>query len=240
MTLASQALSILDDLRIQVDRLDFGPPVTHVYDPLGYARPAVRQYLERYGDRPKRVLFVGMNPGPWGMAQTGVPFGEVAAVRDWLGLDAEIGKPSREHPRRPVEGLACRRHEVSGRRLWGFFADRFGTPERFFADHLVLNHCPLVFLEATGRNRTPVQLPAAEREPLLAACDEALAALVDLYRPRWCVGVGAYAEARLRAVCGGATAVGRLLHPSPASPTANRGWAEQAASQLVGQGVWRS
>ena len=36
----------------------------------------------------KRVVFLGMNPGPFGMAQVGVPFGEVAAVRDWLRIDA--------------------------------------------------------------------------------------------------------------------------------------------------------
>ena len=238
MSIASQALTILDDLRDGAGRLRFDRPVTHVYNPLDYARPAVRQYLERYGDTRKRVLFLGMNPGPWGMAQTGVPFGEVAAVRDWLGLDAVVGKPAREHPQRPVTGLACRRREVSGRRLWGLFADRWGAAARFFAERLVLNHCPLVFLVASGRNRTPDKLPAAEREPLLRVCDVALAALVDLYRPQWCVGVGGYAEARLRAVCPHDVAVGRLLHPSPASPAANRGWSAQAVGQLVAQGIW--
>jgi len=236
--LAAGALAVLDDLREAVDRLAFGDPVTHVYNPLGYAGAAVRQYVERWGDSPRRVLLLGMNPGPWGMAQTGVPFGEVAAVRGWLGLDARIGRPAREHPQRPVQGLDCPRSEVSGRRLWGLFADRFGTPERFFAEHLVLNHCPLVFMEESGRNRTPDKLPAAEREPLLAACDEALARLVDLYRPQWCVGIGGYAEARLRALAPPGVRLGRVLHPSPASPVANRGWAEQAAAQLEEQGVW--
>jgi single-strand selective monofunctional uracil DNA glycosylase len=179
-----------------------------------------------------------MNPGPWGMAQTGVPFGEVAAVRGWLDLDPDVGRPRREHPRRPVQGLDCARSEVSGRRLWGLFAGRFGTPERFFADHLVLNHCPLVFMEESGRNRTPDRLPAAEREPLLAACDRALTRLVDLYRPAWCVGIGGYAQKRLQAVCPDGVRVGRVLHPSPASPAANRGWAEQAVRQLEAQGIW--
>jgi len=237
-SVADRALEILADLREEVDRLTFGDPITHVYNPLAYAWPAVAQYLVRHGDSPRRVLLLGMNPGPWGMAQTGVPFGEVQAVRGWLGLDAVVGKPAIEHPRRPVLGLDCRRSEVSGRRLWGLFADRFQTAERFFAEHLVLNHCPLVFMEASGRNRTPDKLPVVEREPLLAACDAALAALIDLYQPRWCVGVGGYAEARLRAVCRDDVRVGRLLHPSPASPAANRGWAEQAVQQLVAQGIW--
>jgi len=238
MSHASQALAILAELRDRCNELRFAEPVTHVYNPLDYAWPAVRQYLERYGDGPRRVLFLGMNPGPWGMAQTGVPFGEVAAVRDWMGLDAAVGKPPVEHPQRPVQGLACPRSEVSGRRLWGFFAARHRDAAEFFAEHLVLNHCPLVFMEETGRNRTPDKLPVAEREPLLAACDEALAELLALYRPEWCVGVGGYAEKRLRAVAGDGVRVGRLLHPSPASPAANRGWQPQAEKQLAEQGIW--
>jgi single-strand selective monofunctional uracil DNA glycosylase len=238
MSHASQALAILAEQRDRCAALRFGEPVTHVYNPLDYAWPAVEQYLHRYGGGPRRVIFLGMNPGPWGMAQTGVPFGEVAAVRDWLGLDAEVGKPAAEHPKRPVDGLACGRSEVSGRRLWGLFADRFGTAEAFFTEHLVLNHCPLTFMEESGRNRTPDKLPAAERQPLLEVCDATLGALLELYRPEWCVGVGGYAEKRLRDVAGDGIRVGRLLHPSPASPAANRGWEGQAVKQLTGQGIW--
>lgn len=235
---ADRVLTVLADLRDRVDCCTFAEPVTHVYNPLGYAWPAVEEYVRRWGAGPRRVLLLGMNPGPWGMAQTGVPFGEVAAVRGWLGLGATVGKPAREHPRRPVQGLACERSEVSGRRLWGLFEARFGTPQRFFADHVVLNHCPLVFMEESGRNRTPDKLPIPERTPLLAACDAALAALITLYEPTWCVGVGGYAEARLRAVCPAGVKVGSLLHPSPASPAANRGWAAQAERMLVEQGIW--
>lgn len=238
MSHASRALAILADLRDRSGRLRFADPVTHVYNPLEYAWPAVRQYIERFGDGPRRVLFLGMNPGPWGMAQTGVPFGEVAAVRDWLRLDAAVGKPADEHPKRPVDGLACGRSEVSGQRLWGLFADRFATADAFFAEHLVLNHCPLVFMEESGRNRTPDKLPLSERQPLLAICDEALAAMLDVYQPEWCVGVGGFAEQRLRGAATDGIKVGRMLHPSPASPAANRGWEPQALAQLVEQGIW--
>ena len=150
-----QLLDAARRLRRAVSGLRFSPPVTHVYNPLAYAWAPYEAYLRRFADAQKRLMFLGMNPGPFGMTQTGVPFGEVAAVRDWLKLPCRINRPSREHPRRPVQGFACPRSEVSGRRLWGLFAARFGTPAKFFAEHIVMNYCPLAFVERSGRNLTP-------------------------------------------------------------------------------------
>lgn len=231
-------LEASDALVRALARLRFAAPVTHVYQPLEYARAAWVSYLERYGAGPKQVVLVGMNPGPFGMAQTGVPFGEVEEVRDWLRIDAPIGRPRREHPKRPVEGFACTRREVSGQRLWGWARARFEKPERFFTRFFVANYCPLLFLEASGRNRTPDKLPAAERAPLEAACDVALQRTVEILRPRLVVGVGGFAEARARAALAGlGVAIGRIPHPSPASPAANRGWAPQAERALRELGV---
>lgn len=222
----------------EVSKLEFAAPVTHVYNPLAYAWQPHRLYLERYGAPPKQVVFVGMNPGPWGMAQTGVPFGEVSMVRDWLGIEAAIGAPEAEHPKRPIEGFGCARSEVSGRRVWGWAKERFGTPEAFFERFFVANYCPLSFMEASGRNRTPDKLPAAEREPLLEICDRALARSVETLEPEIVIGVGKWAEERARrALEPLGVRVGRILHPSPASPLANRGWAEQAELELRELGV---
>lgn len=222
----------------EVDVLPFAAPVSHVYNPLNYAWEVHRNYLERYGRGRKRVVFLGMNPGPFGMAQTGVPFGEIAAVRDWLGLEGPVGKPERENPRRPVEGFACSRSEVSGQRLWGLFRQRFGTPEAYFAEHFVANYCPLAFF-AAGRNLTPDKLPTREAEPLLAACDAHLCAMVEALAPEWVIGVGVWAEQRARlALAGLPVRLGRILHPSPASPVANRGWAAAATRQLIDLGIW--
>jgi single-strand selective monofunctional uracil DNA glycosylase len=221
-----------------VSALRFAEPVCHVYNPLDYARVPHERYLERYGDGRKEVLLLGMNPGPFGMAQTGVPFGDVALVRDWLGIVGTVGKPEREHSKRPVLGFDCPRSEVSGTRLWGWARARFGTPERFFRRFFVANYCPLAFLESSGRNRTPDKLPAAELEPLLAACDEALREVVGLLEPRIVVGIGGFAERRARAaLAAAAVAVGTILHPSPASPRANRGWAEAIEPQLAALGI---
>ena len=228
---------LADDLR----ELRFSPPVACVYRPLDYAWKAHRQYLERYGKGKKRIVFLGMNPGPFGMAQTGVPFGEVAAVRDWMGIETEVEKPADEHPKRPVDGFQCTRSEVSGRRLWGLFSERFENAGDFFKDHFVLNYCPLVWMSATGANLTPDKLSAAEMAPVEAACQKHLQEVVALLKPSWLIGVGGFAEERLRRAadaCGSKASVGRVLHPSPASPAANRGWAEAAGKQLAALGVW--
>ena len=219
--------------------LNFGEPVTHVYNPLEYAWAAHEQYISRAATGKKKVVFLGMNPGPFGMAQTGVPFGEIAAVRDWIGIDAPISKPDNEHPKRPVDGLACTRSEVSGRRLWGLFAERFGSADEFFNDHFIANHCPLVFMEETGRNRTPDKLPATEARPLMETCDAHLRSVVEILEPEWLVAVGGFAEKRAEiALKGLKVRIGKILHPSPASPAANRGWAEQATRQMKAQGIW--
>jgi single-strand selective monofunctional uracil DNA glycosylase len=221
-------------------RLRFGPPVSHVYNPLVYARRPHEAYLSRYGAGRKRVVFLGMNPGPFGMAQTGVPFGAVEPVRRWLGIEEPVTRPRVEHPRRPVLGFECPREEVSGRRLWGAAEAGFGTPRRFFSRRFVANYCPLLFLERSGRNRTPDKLPRAEREPLFSACDRHLRRVVDALQPAWVVGVGAFAEARAReALAGRGPRIARIPHPSPANPAAQRDWAGQARRALVEQGVCR-
>ena len=225
-------------LQRRVSRLAFGPPVACVYDPLDYARENHEAYLSRYARPGVEALLVGMNPGPFGMVQTGVPFGEVALARDFLGISGAVRRPPREHPKRPVQGFDCPRAEVSGQRIWGWVRERFGTMDAFAERFLVWNYCPLAFVEDSGRNRTPDKLPAAEREPLFEACDEALRAVVGCLAPRLVIGIGKFAEDRARAALADLEVeVGAILHPSPASPIANRGWAPQAERQLRALGV---
>lgn len=243
MRSATLCLEAADQLAKDLRGLSFGPPVTHVYNPLEYAREAHAAYLERYAQGPKRVLFLGMNPGPFGMAQTGVPFGEIPAVRDWLGIEAPVGKPKNEHAARPIQGFACPRSEVSGRRLWGLFAERFGSAKAFFEEHFVANYCPLVFMESSGKNRTPDKLAPAEMRAVYAACDRHLRRVIEALEARWVIGVGGFAEGRALAVAeampaGQRPRVGRILHPSPASPAANRDWPGQVQAQMKTQGLW--
>lgn len=235
---AEALVAIAADLAREADALSFGPPVTCVYNSLRHAWAPHVQYLTRYGAGAKEIVLLGMNPGPWGMVQTGVPFGEVELVRGWLGIEAEVDRPAHIHPRRPVEGFACRRSEVSGRRLWGWARDRFGSPERFFRRFFVANYCPLSFVEASGRNRTPDRLPKGEREPLLAVCDRALFRTVRALRPLWVIGVGRFAAERAAAVLRESEVrTGGVTHPSPANPSANRGWAELMDRELAEMGI---
>ena len=227
------------ELAREVDDLVFGPPVRHVYNPLIYARAAHEQYLERYGADPKEVVLVGMNPGPWGMAQTGVPFGDVVLVRDWLGIDAPVERPVDEHPKRPVTGFACERSEVSGSRLWGWAKKRFKTPEKFFSRFFVINYCPLVFLEESGRNRTPDKLPKDEKLMLQRICDRALRASILQLGAARVIGVGVYGRdaAKRALVDRDDIEIGCMLHPSPASPKANQGWEKLAEKDLREAGI---
>src|SRR2546426_6444642 len=103
-SIANTLIDAARELAAQVGRLKFGSPVAFVYNPLEYAWDAHQQYLRRFAASSKRVLFLGMNPGPFGMMQTGVPFGEVAAVRDWLHVSGRVESPRHWHPSRPVEG----------------------------------------------------------------------------------------------------------------------------------------
>ncbi len=240
--------TITDDLVADLAGLNFAPPTAFVYNPLIYARAPWDLYCERFGQGQREVMLIGMNPGPFGMAQVGVPFGEIAHVRDWLGLQAPVGKPPVEHPKRPVLGFACTRSEVSGRRLWSWAKETFTTPEAFFERFFITNYCPLVFMEEGGRNRIPEKLPKAERTALFAACDRALERTIIHQQPRFVVGIGKFAEKKARQLVSQLDekehgswvediVVGSVPHPSPASPLANRGWAPLMDAALSDLGI---
>ena len=240
LSTGNQLIAAARELSKQVGCLKFRRPVTHVYNPLAYAGMAHEEYLRRFGGSRKRVVFLGMNPGPFGMVQTGVPFGEITAVREWMKLCVPIRRPVLEHPKRPILGLDCPRSEVSGRRLWKLFADRFGDPEKFFREHFVANYCPLAFCEITGRNRTPDKLSQAEQIRVFKACDAHLRGILEILRPEWLIGIGAFAAGHGRLISDEMKIqCGVILHPSPASPAANRDWAGKATRQLVALGVWK-
>ena len=228
--------SISLELSKGVAALSFSEPVAYVYNPLEYAWKPHKAYLDKFGSAAGRVLLIGMNPGPWGMAQTGVPFGEVNGVREFLGICEQVGKPKVEHPKRPVQGFDCQRSEVSGRRVWEWAKNRFGTAENFFNVFYILNYCPLCFMEKGGKNLTPDKLKPDERDAVFEVCDVALRKFVEVLEPSKIVGIGGFAKKRAMKTLQRED-IEIILHPSPASPLANRGWAQQIELQFEAMGV---
>ena len=236
-------LEATETLALETDKLKFSGKVHHVYNPLVYAKEPHLDYIKKYGAGKKKVLFLGMNPGPWGMAQTGIPFGEITYSKNWLNIEGEILQPESSHPKRPIQGWDCSRSEVSGRRLWSLMEERYKLPDLFFQDHYIENYCPLVFMEEGGKNLTPDKLPAKERDPLTRICDKHLKKVIEIMEPEYLVGVGKYAEKNFKRVVESIDnnkkyKISAILHPSPANPHANRGWSEAVTKQLVEQGVW--
>ena len=238
----SHIINLYARLAEDVEALHFSLPVSHVYNPLRYAWDGFTQYLALCQEKP-RVIFLGMNPGPWGMAQTGVPFGEIEAVRNFLGInEIHITPLQNQHPSYPVSGLQCTRSEVSGKRLWGLFREKFGNSGTFFRENIVLNYCPLLFI-AEGRNLTPDRLPKSDRAELFSVCDSCLREVIEIIRPEFVVGIGNFAAKRAAKALGSAEELGvkvvKILHPSPASPASNHDWAGKVTRQLIDSGVWQ-
>lgn len=240
------ALALMDAAKVlngELRQIDYSPVTDWIYAPLEYAWDVYELYLRTYVHESASVVFIGMNPGPWGMTQTGIPFGEIAAVKGWLQLSATVNQPERVLPKRPIEGFDCSKSEVSGRRLWGLFKDRFGIAKDFFQEHFVANYCPLTFMDAGGKNLTPDKFPASVRAPLELACDKHLIRTLEILKPKYLVGVGGFAEqCGLRCIeslpVNSRPHVFRILHPSPASPAANRDWSGNVTSKMIQEGVW--
>ncbi|HEY3177310.1 MAG TPA: uracil-DNA glycosylase family protein [Casimicrobiaceae bacterium] len=230
-------VGIAGRLRDDLSELRFGGLVDHVYNPLVYAWAPHREYLERYGRDPRSVLLVGMNAGYYGMVQSGVPFGDVEMVRDWLAIDGPVERPKDEHPKRPVEGFACRRREISGQRLWGWARDTFRTPKRFFARFFVINYCPLCFLAKSGANVALDKLPAASRKHLLAACDRAINDAADALSIRYAIGLGRFAAQRVATILRDKVVCGAAPHPSPANASVGLNWPHEMNRALAILGI---
>ena len=127
--------------------LEASGAVAHATNPLDYAWAHHEQFLDLWGGLGATTLLLGMNPGPWGMAQTGVPFGATQVARDFLRIEGRpLSTPANAHPKRPIVGMDLERQEVSGTRLWNLMEEMYGSPEATFANLFVVNHCPLLLL----------------------------------------------------------------------------------------------
>jgi single-strand selective monofunctional uracil DNA glycosylase len=212
----------------------------HITNPLDYARECHEDYLHRYGSLGAKTLMLGMNPGPWGMAQCGVPFGATAMVRELLDIDLPVKQPQNAHPKRPIIGISLQRQEASGTRLWSLLNQHYGTAEQIHEQVFLVNHCPLLLLDEKARNITPDKISGKAVTKLMDVCDQHLRDVVEALGIKRIIGVGKYAEKRSKVAFGGRKdiAISSCWHPSPASPLANRNdgkdWRENVISVLEG------
>lgn len=241
MDFTQKLLERTKEFSAQIDELNFTFD-GYIYNPLAYAWQAHELYLSQYVHPKAKAFFLGMNPGPFGMMQTGVPFGEINFVKNWMKIQMPVGKPEKEHPNRPVLGFDCPRSEGSGKRFWGLFSQRYPNAADFFAINTVFNYCPLGFLEPgkTAKNFTPDHLPREERAALEHLCDAYLADILELIDPEILIGVGKYAQTKLEKVnTKDGRVISSIIHPSPGNPQANKGWNEKTTDKLIELGVWK-
>ena len=219
------AASLCDDVGPIGRRLVSEGSVDVCYNPLNYAWDAHEAYLRKMGGCGARTVILGMNPGPHGMGQMGIPFAATSVVRDLLGITGiPVDQPEVVDSRRPVVGLEYPREEVSGTRLWGLLAEYYGDVGAIASSVFLVNHCPLMlFSGPRATNITPDKVAGPTAQVLLERCDQHLREVVSALNADRVIGVGKFAESRARsALVDAVVEVVGCWHPSPASPLANR------------------
>jgi len=238
-SIADLVLELERQQTLALSALSFGAPVTTIYHPIDYASEPHSDYVRRYCRSQKNVVFLGMNPGPFGMVQSGVPFGDCRLVREWLGVSGAVRKPANENAKRPIIGLECQRSEVSGTRFWNFIRSLSlnDDPNSFFRHCYVHNYCPAAFIDHKGKNITPASMKKSDLAALESICDEYLIKAIDVLGASVVVAIGVYARDRCRRVFSSELPrirVEMIMHPSPANPATNTGggWAVKVRQQL--------
>lgn len=217
------------------------PPASYAANPTVYAYENYAQAMARLADGPRGVLLVGMNPGPHGMAQTGVPFGDVVNARailgrqsqgsGWSGCRLALG----DKVLLDAKGLDYHRGEVSGDRLWSALQQICGSLESAYQQVCVINYCPLLFLDNGGLNVTPDDFPKSDRVRLpkfTAACDEHLRRVVKALTPKIVIAVGGYSDKRCRVALGHTVPIVKITHPSPRTAATAGAWIGMVAKPI--------
>ncbi|MEE3270215.1 MAG: uracil-DNA glycosylase family protein, partial [Candidatus Thermoplasmatota archaeon] len=199
--LIEAAASLRDDVDPLGRKLVSEGRIDICYNPLMYAWDVHEEYLRRMGGLGAQTVMLGMNPGPHGMGQMGIPFAATSVVRELLGIsDIQVNQPEIPDDRRPVIGLDYHKEEVSGTRLWGLLQKQYGDAETIASHVFLVNHCPLMlFSGPRASNITPDKIGGETAKALLQRCDEHLREVVEILGADRVVGVGKFAESRARA-----------------------------------------
>nr|XP_022920875.1 single-strand selective monofunctional uracil DNA glycosylase-like [Onthophagus taurus] len=228
-------LNYEQQLSLELNNLTFSFPVHYIYNPLEYAWEPHSTFVKTYCKGTKDVLFLGLNPGPWGMCQTGIPFGEVNISKEWLKMNGEVEKPKDECPKKQIKGFECHRSEESGKRFYGFFKNLCRTPEAFFKNAFVYNLCPLAFMKKESANITPHELKGQIKKDIENICGKTLVDILKLLDIKIIVALGRYTEKQAIEITQGFQLghikVIYMPHPSP-RVVGNNNWAEKAQNVL--------
>jgi single-strand selective monofunctional uracil DNA glycosylase len=225
-----------------------------VLNPGRYGERWHARFRRAYPMSPRPLLVFGLNPGPYGMAQTGVPFTDLKRLESALpGLWKDLVASGEPVTRPGLAPPSLARHltrtfESSSVRVYRFLERAYGRPELALREVVFVNPCPLLFIDPeTGANRTPADLPRALRArkaaELVHAFEElrratVLEAVAEL-EPRGAILLGrdvaaAVGEA-LRAALG-ARSVVEWEHPARAVPET---WSRGLADELRKRGLLR-
>ena len=228
-----------------------------VWNPGRYGERWHRRFRETYPPGPNPVLLLGLNPGPYGMGQTGIPFTDIRRLESdlpelaaRLRTDGEsIGLPGLAPPdlRRRLD----RTFESSSIRVYRFLRLAGGSAGAGWRRVVAANPCPMLFMEGTV-NRTPADLRRALRKrggrlervtARLEECDqlrrECAREAVRVLEPRGVILLGRNIQEALAgdpslgAVPGGVLA---WEHPARAVPDA---WAGGLVRAVRRRGWWK-
>ena len=185
-------IELYKSLNIELDELKFFPPCFYVYNPLSYCFESFKIYFEYLNTEEEINLFFGINPGPFGMAQTGIPFGDKETVKNYLKIEPkiDIDKIPKQHPKKQILGLEVKRVEKSGRIFWGVIKEFYPEKYDFFKSNFVLNFCPLCFLDEQGRNITPKVLRKEDQIALYKILEIFMLKLFKLIKIKKLIAIG--------------------------------------------------
>jgi single-strand selective monofunctional uracil DNA glycosylase len=226
--MTSSLNGIINTLSHNCEKINFSGQGLVVYNPLNYAKLATAQYLDTYGQGRKEVLFLSLNPGPFGMAQTGIPFGDVYWVTKYLKIHNTIEQPKDAvHPKRPILGFDCTRKDVSADRFWKLISSFYPNATTFFQKNFLWTFAPLYFCDKSGKNITPDKINLVSRKELEQICLEALKNIILSLQVNNVISIGAYVYKnvlKLDAEVLNKIEVENIPHPSPLNPANNKGW----------------
>lgn len=228
-----QFLDIECDLNNELNELQFPKNITHIYNPIVYALNLHCQYIKKFLNGKKKVMLIGMNPGPNGMVQNGVPFGNTNTVKNLMKIQGQVDQPPSLNPKRPVTGLSCTTEEPSGVRIWNLLQKLAGSLEVFGEQCFLHNFCPLAFFDEQGKNITPSELKGKIKSTLRDICLKYLEKEIQLIQPEIIIAIGSYVGDSLRKLSKQSIYVRtnikilQLAHPSPRSLN-NNNWPEKA------------